>query len=96
MIIRSFNYYVWFIASTPSTNAPSITNEVAVIPKPVVSQLPFQNEISRPRYDSVDQPATDSGIEEVNDQTEEVDTNSSILIDITSSYRILLQHVDTT
>lgn len=57
--------------STPSTKAASITNEVAVIPKPVVSQLPFQNEISRLRQDSVDQPATDSGIEEVNDQTKE-------------------------
>ena len=76
---------ILFLASTPSpsiVNETFITNEAVV--KPVASQS-FQNEISRPRLDSVDQP--DSGIEEVvdstlNDTSEEVNVpNSQTLTD---------------
>ena len=47
---------------------------------PAASHLPIQNELSRPRLDSVDQP--DSGIEEVvdnniNDTSKEVNVTNS-------------------
>ena len=67
---------------------------MAVIPNPVVSQLPFQNEIGRPRYDSVDQPA-DSGIEEVDDHAKEVMPTHQHLVYFNHLTRTL-QCVDTT
>jgi len=54
---------------------------------PTAPHLPIQNELSRPRLDSVEQP--DSGIEEVvdnniNDTSKEVNVTNSLTLNDTS------------